>query len=577
MKRAWRWLVLCPLIAVGVGCAPSSTQPTGSRCADNGPPRADVVFKNGNVYTNREGSPRAEAIAIHDGRIVHVGSTIEVAPFERVSARVIDLKGRTVVPGLVDAHVHLSGIGAREATLNLEGIASLDALVAAVKAEVAKKKSGEWVKGRGWIETFWKPPVFPTRADLDKVAPENPVILVRADGHASIANSAALRVAGIDKTTPNPFGGEISKDAFGDVNGMLIDHAQKLVTKHIPPETASDLERYLLLGVERELSLGWTQVQIAGNSWDEVEMLRRLYKEGRIKLRIYDAVSGPSEGATKLLQQGPSIGEFGGRFTVRTIKIHYDGALGSRGAALLEPYADAHETSGFLTQKDEVLAPLLAEALRRGIQVETHAIGDRANRSILDLYEKAFLTVPPAERKIAEPRFRVEHAQIVDAGDAARFAKLGVIPSMQPSHAISDLHFAGRRLGESRLDRAYSWRRFLAAGSMIAGGSDAPVERGEPLIEFYAAVARKDLKGFQGEGWHPEQAMTRAEALKAFTLWPAYAAFEEKERGLIEPGKVADLTVLSHDIMQIPVEDIPKAKCVATIIGGEVVYQASDF
>jgi len=489
---------------------------------------------------------------------------------------VVDLKGRTVVPGLVDAHVHLSGIGAREATLNLEGVTSLDAFLAAVKAEAATKKAGEWVKGRGWIETFWKPPVFPTRADLDKVAPDNPVILTRADGHASIANGAALRIAGIDKTTANPFGGEISKDASGELTGMLIDHAQALVGQHIPPETAADLERYLLLGVERETSLGWTEVHIAGNSWDEVAALRRLYKDGRIKLRIYDAVQGPGEGALRLLREGPSIGEFGGRFTVRAIKIHYDGALGSRGAALLEPYADAPEASGFLTQKDEVLAPLLAGALRRGIQVETHAIGDRANRAILDLYQKALATVPPAERKIAEPRFRVEHAQIVDPADAPRFIKLGVIPSMQPSHAISDLHFAGRRLGEARLDRAYSWRRFLAQGSVIAGGSDAPVERGEPLIEFYAAVARKDLKGFQGPGWHSEQVMSRDEALKALTLWPAVAAFEEKERGLIEPGKIADLTVLSADIMRIPVEEIPKAKCMATIIGGEVVYQATD-
>jgi len=577
MKRALGWLILLPWLGAGIGCTPSSSLPSGSRCVEKGPARADVVFKNGNVYTNRDGAPRAEAIAIKDGRIVEVGSNIEIAPYERVAPRVVDLKGRTVLPGLVDAHVHLSGIGAREATLNLEGIATLEAFLAAVKAEVAKKKSGEWVKGRGWIETFWNPPVFPTRADLDKVAPDNPVILTRADGHASIANRAALRIAGIDKTTQNPFGGEISKDASGEVTGMLIDHAQGLVGKHIPPDTAADLERYLLLGVEREMSLGWTEVQIAGNSWDEVETLRRLYKDGKIKLRIYDAVSGPGEGATRLLQQGPSIGEFGGRFTVRTIKIHYDGALGSRGAALLEPYADAHETSGFLTQKDEVLEPLLADALRRGIQVETHAIGDRANRSILDLYEKALFSVPSAERKIADPRFRVEHAQIVEPGDAARFTKLGVIPSMQPSHAISDLHFAGRRLGEARLDRAYSWRRFLAAGSIIAGGSDAPVERGEPLIEFYAAVTRKDLKGFQGQGWHAEQAMSRTEALKALTLWPAVAAFEEKERGLIETGKVADLTVLSADIMQVPVEEIPKAKCMATIIGGEVVYQASDF
>jgi predicted amidohydrolase YtcJ len=331
------------------------------------------------------------------------------------------------------------------------------------------------------------------------------------------------------------------------------------------------------MGVEREIRLGWTQVQIAGNSWNEVETLRRLYREGRIKLRIYDAVSGPGDGAERLLAQGPSVGEFGGRFTVRTIKIHYDGALGSRGAALLEPYADAPETSGFLTQKDDELSRLFAEALRRGVQIETHAIGDRANRAILDLYEKALAAVPASQRKVAEPRWRVEHAQIVEGADVARFKKRGVIPSMQPSHAISDLHFAGRRLGHERLDRAYSWRRFLSGGSIIAGGSDAPVERGEPLIEFYAAVARKDLKGFQGEGWHPEQTLSRAEALKALTAWPAFAAFEEKERGTLEVDKAADLTVLSADILQIPVDEIPKAKCLATVIAGEVVYQAGDF
>jgi predicted amidohydrolase YtcJ len=577
MKRAFSVWVVSSWLGAAIGCAPSSSLPPGSRCVDQGPVHADVVLKNGNVYTNRDGSPRAEAIAIKDGRIVKVGTNIEIVPYEQVAKRVIDLKGRTVVPGLVDAHVHLSGIGQREAMLNLEGIASLEEFLATVRTEVGKKKSGEWVKGRGWIETFWKPPVFPTRADLDKVAPDNPVLLTRADGHASVVNSAALRLAGIDKSTPNPFGGEISKDPSGEVNGMLIDHAQELMSKHIPRETLADLERYLVLGVEREQSLGWTEVQIAGNTFTEVEALRKLYQEGRIKIRIYDAVQGPGEDAARLLQQGPSVGEFGGRFTVRAIKIHYDGALGSRGAALLEPYADAGETSGFLTQKDEVLAPLFADALRRGIQVETHAIGDRANRSILDLYERALKAVPAAERKIAEPRFRVEHAQIVDPADVTRFTKLGVIPSMQPSHAIGDLHFAGRRLGQARLDHAYSWRRFLASGSIIAAGSDAPVERGEPLIEFYAAVARKDLKGFQGEGWHPEQAMTRAEALKALTLWPAMAAFEEKERGLIEAGKIADLTVLSADIMLVPVEEIPKAKCMATIVGGEVVYQARDF
>ena len=251
----------------------------------------------------------------------------------------------------------------------------------------------------------------------------------------------------------------------------------------------------------------------------------------------------------------------------------FDGALGSRGAALLKPYSDAPETSGYLTEKPEDLRPMFEEALRRGIQVETHAIGDRANRTILDLYEQAFKAVPPNERKIREPRWRVEHAQIVDLADIPRFAKLGVIPSMQPSHAISDLFFAPARLGMDRLAGAYAWQSFLKSGSIICGGSDAPVERGEPMIEFYAAISRKSVKGFSGEGWHPEQAVSREQALKMFTLWPAYAAFEENDKGKIDIGMLADFTVLSNDIMKIPEPEILNTRCVMTVIGGEIVFE----
>jgi predicted amidohydrolase YtcJ len=575
MRALARPAALAWLVVAAAGCRGAGAFQVG---ADVPPAAADVVFTNGNIYTNGVEIPRAQALAVKDGRIVYLGTSRGAESYEKSGARVVDLKGSTVVPGFADSHVHLAGIGAREATLNLEGIVTLETFLSAVKAEVANKTRGEWITGRGWIETFWKPPVFPTRQDIDRVAPDNPVLLQRADGHASIANSAALRIAGIDRQTPNPFGGEILKDpSSGEPSGMLIDHAQDLLVRHVPAQTPAEAERNLLLGVRRELSLGWTEVQIAGNSWDEVELLRKLYRDRKIRIRIYDAVDGPGPEADRLLRDGPRIGEFGSRFTVRTIKIHYDGALGSRGAALLAPYSDAPESSGFLTQKEEALAPLLAAALRRGVQVETHAIGDRANRAILDLYEKAFATVPASERIVRDPRFRVEHAQIVHQDDIGRFAKLGVIPSMQPSHAISDLHFAGRRLGVGRLDRAYAWRRFLSSGSLIAGGSDAPVERGEPMIEFYAAVARKDLKGFQGDGWHPEQALSRAEALKALTLWPAYAAFEEKDRGSLEPGKFGDFTVLSGDIMQIAEAEIPKVRCLATVVSGEVVYRDAAF
>ena len=538
---------------------------------------ADLVFKNGNVYTVDPKTPRAEAIAITKDRIVFVGSNADAQKFVGSKTRVVDLKGGTVLPGFADAHQHLSGVGFREMTLNLEGTTSLQDLLAKLKARVDQAKPGEWVTGRGWIETHWQPPVFPTRWDLDKVAPNNPVILGRADGHGAVANSAALKIAGVDKNTPNPFGGEVSKDKqSGEPNGMLLDAAQGLVRSKVPPTSAADAERAVVLGVKRNISLGWTQVQDAGGGYNDVEIFKKLYAAGTIKLRIYKAVYGPGPSATRLINEGPTIGAFENRFTLRAIKVVSDGALGSRGAALQAAYADAPDTSGFLTVKAEDLRPMLVEALRKGIQVETHAIGDRANRFILDEYEAALKAVPVAERKVAEPRWRVEHAQIVDPKDIPRFAKLGIIPSMQPSHATGDLFFAPSRLGVSRLAGSYAWESFIKSGVVVPGGSDAPVERGEPMIEFYAAVARKDQKGFSAEGWHPEEAVTRAQALKMFTLWPAYAAFEEKLRGTIEAGKLADLTILSADIMKIPEAEILKTYCVMTVINGEIVYNRDE-
>jgi predicted amidohydrolase YtcJ len=535
---------------------------------------ADVIFLNGNIYTVNERQPQAEAVAVKGERIIFVGSNADAKKYQGRETRVLDLRGRTVLPGMTDAHYHIQGVGAREVNLNLEGTTSIEDLLARVRARVARTEPGKWVTGRGWIETFWKPPVFPTREELDKVSPDNPVFLTRADGHGAVANSLALKIAGINKETANPFGGEILKDKkTGEPVGMILDAAKELVTKHIPQPTPAEIEAAFLLGVKRSIELGWCEIQNAGSVNSDVAMMRKLYGEGKVKLRIYNAVYGPGESANKLFKDGPTLNAYDHRFTVRTIKVVLDGALGSRGAALLEPYADA-DTSGFLTEKEADLKPMLEEALRRGVQVETHAIGDRANRTILDLYEQAFKAVPPAERKIREPRWRVEHAQILTLQDIPRFAKLGVIPSMQASHAIGDLFFAPSRLGMERLAGAYAWQSLIKSGSIIAGGSDAPVERGEPMIEFYAAVSRKSLKGFSGEGWHPEQALTREQALKMFTLWPAFAAFEERDKGSLEVGKLADLTVLSSDIMKIPEPDILKTICLMTVIGGEVVFQS---
>ncbi|MGI8819831.1 MAG: amidohydrolase [Chthoniobacterales bacterium] len=534
---------------------------------------AETVFLNGNIYTGSDEAPQAEALAVKDDRIVFVGSNEDARKHAGKDAHIIDLHGGTVVPGLTDAHCHIFGVGEREMTLNLEGTGTREAFLAKIKARVAQASAGTWITGRGWIETFWSPPEFPTAADLDKIAPENPVFLERADGHAGIANTAALKIAGITSDTASPFGGEILRDkATGAATGMLLDHAMELVTKYVPPASAAEKEQALLLGAKREIALGWCEVQSPGSDLAEVAIMRRLFEAGKVKLRLYNGVSGLSPSADQLLTEGATIGAYGGRFTQRAIKFYADGALGSRGAALLEKYSDA-DTSGFLTNKPEDLRPAFEQALRAGLQVQTHAIGDRANRLVLDLYEEAFQAVPPNERKVKEPRWRIEHAQVLSAQDIPRFAKLGVIPSMQPSHAISDLFFAPSRLGQERLAGAYAWQSLLQSGAIIPGGSDAPVERGEPMIEFYAAVARQSQGGFTGEGWHPEEAVSREQALKMFTAWPAYAAFEEKEKGTLEAGKLADFTVLSADLMQVPVAEILKIRCVMTVIGGEIVFQ----
>jgi len=533
---------------------------------------AETVFTGGNVYTVNEKQPRAEAIAVRGGKIVFVGSAADARAHIGKTTKVIDLKGATVVPGLTDSHYHLMGVGLREVNLNLEGTTTLASFLAKVKERVDKTEPGKWVTGRGWIETFWKPQAFPTRQDLDKISPNNPVILTRADGHASVANTAALNVAGIDKTTPNPFGGEILRDKVtGEATGMLIDTAQGIVRRHVPGMTEADRGDALRLGIQRSLSLGWTQVHTAGGSFADAELFKKALSEQKAKLRIYHVPHGPGQSANRLIKEGVTVGSHDGRFTMRGIKVVLDGALGSRGAALLEKYSD-EDTMGLLTAKPEEVRPMLIEALKNGIQVQTHAIGDRANRIILDLYEEAFRAVPPDQRKVKDPRWRVEHAQIVTDEDISRFRKLDVIASMQPSHAIGDLFFAPSRLGMKRLEGAYAWQKFLRSGTIIAGGSDAPVERGEPMIEFYAAVARKSLLGESGPGWHPEQAVSRQEALKMFTIWPAYAAFEENVRGSIEVGKLADLTVLSADIMTIRESDILKTRCLMTVVGGAVAF-----
>jgi predicted amidohydrolase YtcJ len=556
---------LLPVVVISIAACGGGGESAGS---------IDLVLRHGTIYTADDSRPSAEAVAVKDGKIVYVGDDAGVEAFIGADTRVIDLEGGFVYPGFVDAHAHFTGIGEREQTLSLQGINSKNEFLDKVAEAARSAKPGEWITGRGWIETFWDPPVFPTRFDLDRVAPDNPVILTRADGHASIANSAALALAGVSGSSTPPPGGAINLDVDGQPTGMLIDRAQGMVGRLVPPPDEASLERALELASERSARLGWTQIQDAHGSWGEVARMRKLFGEGRIKVRIYKAISGPGEAAESLLALGPQAQEFDDHFTIRTVKVVVDGALGSRGAALLEPYSDDPHTRGLITTDTVVLKGMLERALRAGIQVEAHAIGDRANRVLLDMFEVALNNVPVSERAVAEPRWRNEHSQIVNPDDLARFKTLGIIASMQPSHAIGDLFFVPARIGLERTKGAYAWKSFLDMGVVVAGGSDAPVELGEPMIEFYAAVARKSLDGKDGPGWHPEEKVSREEALKMFTLYPAIAAFEESRAGTITVNKRADFTILDRDIMTVPEPEILKARNMMTIVGGKVVYQA---
>jgi len=535
-----------------------------------------LLFRGGTIHTGNPAQPRADAVLTTGERIAYVGDEATAHAHAPADVRVVDLSGRTMLPGLTDAHAHLASIGERELGFDLTGVEGVEAMKQRLARRAATDAS-PWIVGANWIESKWKPAVFPSRQDLDAVVAERPVVLQRVDGHAVVVNTKALEAAGITRETPDPPGGQILRDpATGDATGMLVDNAMDLVWKRLPPESDESLARNLEAGAARYAQLGWTEMQEAGADWRTVEQLCRLYAAGRLKLRVYVAIGGSGEDAERLLAAGRDYRSCDPRLTVRAIKLYMDGALGSRGAALDAPYSDAPANRGlYVTPPEEVLR-IATAALRRGIQVETHAIGDRGNRVVLDMYEKALAAVPVSERPVADPRFRIEHAQVVADADIPRFAKLGVIASMQTSHAISDMLFAPARLGPERIGGAYAWRKFLDAGATVAGGTDAPVEAGDPRVEFYAAITRRTLEGFAGADWGLDQRLTREEAFAILTRQSAYAAFQENDRGTIEPGKLADFSVFSADWMKIPEAEIPRSEAVMTVIGGEVAWKASE-
>lgn len=525
----------------------------------------DAIFFGGTIYTGVDGQLPATAVSVKDGRIVEVGAQEELLRAAGEATEKVDLGGAFLYPGFTDAHAHLYGIGEREETLNLDKVASIAELVQVVGEAAKVAPAGKPLVGRGWIETHWPEKRFPSRADIDAVTGDRPTVLERADGHAMLANTAALQAVGLDgKPKSQPNGGRIEVGADGLPTGMLIDNAMGPMMALAIQPTDAEIRQTFIKGIAREIGLGWTGVHSMSVIGAHVPILNAMDDAGEMKLRVYNAVDGGSFDNVTFGQSKDGL------VTTKAIKLYMDGALGSRGALLTAPYSDHADIKGLQVADETATLALMKKAADAGVQVCMHAIGDEGNRLVLNWMETAFAATGDAK---ADRRWRIEHSQILHVEDIPRFHALGIIPSMQPSHAIGDLYFAPARLGEDRLAGAYAWRALIDAGSIIAGGSDAPVEQGDPRIEFYAAVARKDLKGNSAPDWHPEQKVTREEALKMFTLWPAYASFREKDLGTIEPGKLADFTAFSGDIMTVPEADILTVDPAMTVVNGQVVYR----
>jgi predicted amidohydrolase YtcJ len=526
------------------------------------------VVHNAVVYTADPELPRAEAFAIADGRIVMVGDAATVLAAHPTLHR-IDAGGRAVIPGLIDAHAHLMGLGLSMMNADLAGARSVEEIIARLRSHEATLPEGAWLLGRGWDQNLWPTREFPTRQDLDAAFPDRPVWLTRVDGHAAWGNTAALRTAGrnlLDAHVADPEGGRILREDDGSPTGVFIDTAMRFVGQAVPQVSPDDRRRALRLAIGETSRFGLTGIHDAGIDLETIALYRRAIDEDDFNLRVYGMIGGAGETLNYFCQNEPIL-DYGDRLTVRSIKLYIDGALGSRGAALLEDYADDPGNDGLLMLAEAEYRAIVERAMGCGLQVNTHAIGDRGNRVVLDAYEAA-----GARQGGNDGRHRIEHAQVVELSDIPRFAQQGVIASMQPIHATSDMYWAEDRVGAERARGAYAWRKMLDEGVRLAFGSDFPVEPVNPLLGFFAALTRQDAEGWPEGGWFPDQALSRAETLHAFTLGAAYAAFQEEVTGSISVGKWADFVILSRDIMQVPVEEILETEVAATFVGGTKVF-----
>ncbi|MES2524157.1 MAG: amidohydrolase [Gemmatimonadota bacterium] len=559
-----RLVLASALLAASAASAHAQAAPAPSAAS------ADLIVTNARVYTADESRPLVEAFAVRGGKIVFVGSQREAAILKGASTRVIDAGGKTIIPGMVDAHAHFSGLAQTLRSVDLVGTTSLNEVIARVSEKAKTLPKGTWITGRGWDQNDWGNTEFPTHDALTAALPDHPVLLERVDGHAMYANMAAMKAAGVTAASKSPVGGQIIKDAKGNPTGVFVDNASEVLEKQVPPPTASEYKGALKDAIALMHRWGLTGMHDAGATRAAIDTYEDLARSKELNLRLYVMIGDDKAAIDHYFAMGPRSALYDGQLWVRAVKLYADGAMGSRGAALLEPYSDDPNNTGLLRSTQAHIREVAERGLKSGFQINTHAIGDRGNRVVLDAYEQALKTTPAVDH-----RFRVEHAQILSYDDIPRFAQLGVIPSMQASHQTSDMYWIGKRLGPTRLLGAYAWRSLINSGVVIPNGSDFPVELVNPLISFHASIARQDANDWPAGGWFPEQRMTREEALRSMTLWPAYSGFQEKEMGSITPGKFADFVMLDQDIMRVPAELVLKTEVLSTYVGGKEVYSST--
>ncbi|EKU83275.1 amidohydrolase [Massilia timonae] len=531
---------------------------------------ADTLVDNANGYTlNGKGElVQFTAIAFDDkGRIIAVGSGADVAA-KAPNAKRIDMGGRTLLPGLIDAHGHVFGLGQQLTQLDLFHSTSLDGALKSIGGYARANPSHAWIRGRGWNQENWKLGRFPTAKELDGVVADRPVWLERVDGHAGWTNGRGLALAGITRSTPDPVGGKIVRDANGEATGVLVDTAQELLTKVLPQQTEAEGRVMLDRALGELARVGLTSVHDAGVDVAQDRLYRAYADDGKLTTRVYGMIAGTDKDFDQLAVKGPLKDYGNGMYALRSVKLYSDGALGSRGAALIKPYSDESHSHGLLFYKTAQMDAMMAKAMRKGYQVNVHAIGDAGNKQILDIYQKELKATGSAAQ-----RHRIEHAQVVLPSDIPRFKTLDIIPSMQPTHATSDKNMAETRIGPDRIKGAYAWRSFLHQGSRIACGSDFPVESPNPFFGIHAAVTRQDAQGQPVAGWYPNQAMSLKEAFRCFTLDAAWAGHQEKDLGSLEPGKQADFIVIDQDLFRMPTYDIHKTGVLETWVAGRQVFK----